>query len=80
MPRKSVKQIKSFEQRLAEEAIKFKEAANREVPGSFASELLLRRARQAETSITLHINGWLSSPELQPPNAVENLLAGSRGR
>jgi hypothetical protein len=78
MPRKSVKHIKSFEQRLAEEAIKFKEAAKREVPGSLAAELLLRRARQAETA--LHINGWLSSPELQPPNAVENLLAGSRGK
>jgi hypothetical protein len=33
--------------------------------GSTARELLLRRARQAETAS--HISEWLSSPELQSP-------------
>jgi hypothetical protein len=55
----------TFEQRLAEEAARFKEAAEKERPGSTARELLLRRARQAETAS--HINGWLNSPGLTPP-------------
>ena len=54
-----------FEERLAEEAIKFKEAAEKQPPGSTASELLLRRARQAETAA--RISDWLRSRELQPP-------------
>jgi hypothetical protein len=40
----------TFKQRLAEEALRFKEAAEKERPGSMARELLLRRARQAETA------------------------------
>ena len=70
--RKRIKHQTTFEERLAEEAVKFKEAANKQPPGSLARELLLRRARQAETAS--HINGWLSSPGLQPPKAVQNLL------
>jgi hypothetical protein len=34
--------------------------------------MLLRKARQAKTA--LHINDWLSSPGLQPPKAVEDLV------
>jgi len=59
------KHIASFEQRLAEEAIRFKEAAEKQPLGSTARELLLRRARQAETAA--HVNAWLNSPGLQPP-------------
>lgn len=55
----------TFEQRLAEEAIRFREAAERERPGSTARELLLRRARQAETAS--HINDWLNSTGLASP-------------
>jgi hypothetical protein len=55
----------TFEQRLAVEAARFKEAADNEKPGSMARELLLRRARQAETAS--HINEWLNSPGLAPP-------------
>ena len=55
----------TFEEQLAEEARGFKEAAERETPGSLARELLLRRARQAETAA--HLSEWLSSPGLQPP-------------
>jgi hypothetical protein len=41
-----------------------------------AKELLLRRARQAETAS--HINNWLNSPGLQPPKALEDLLAAPK--
>ena len=71
--RRRVKHIETFEERLAQEAIKFKEAAEKQPIGSMARELLLRRARQAETAS--HINQWLSSPELQPPTALGNLLS-----
>ena len=66
----------TFEERLAEEARKFKEAAEQQPPGSRARELLLRRARQAETAS--HINEWLTSPGLQPPKALENWLADQK--
>ena len=59
----------------AAEASRFKEAAEELPPGSHARELLLRRARQAETA--LQINNWLTSPGLQPPAALEN-LSGTR--
>ena len=63
--RRRVKYTSSFEERLAEEARKFREAAEREPPGSMSRELLLRRARQAETAS--HVNDWLLSGDLQPP-------------
>ena len=63
--RKRVNHATTFEERLAEEAIKFKEAAEKQPLGSTARELLLRRARQAETAA--HISDWLRSAELQPP-------------
>ena len=55
----------TFKQRLLQEAIRFKEAAEKESPGTMARELLLRRARQAETAS--HINEWLNSPGLARP-------------
>jgi hypothetical protein len=71
--RRRIKQEKTFQERLVEEARRFKEAAERLPPGSHAQELLLRRARQAETAS--HINEWLTSPGLQAPQALGNLLA-----
>jgi hypothetical protein len=71
--RRRVKHVATFEERLAQEAIKFKEAAEKQPIGSTARELLLRRARQAETAS--QINHWLSSPGLQPPKALENMVA-----
>jgi hypothetical protein len=62
--RRRIKHTVTFEERLAEEARRFKEAAEREAPGSMARELLLRRARRAETAA--HMNEWLTPPELQP--------------
>lgn len=55
----------TFEERLAAEAMRFREAAEQEQPGTMARELLLRRARQAE--IASHMNDWLTSPGLRPP-------------
>ena len=63
--RTPVKQIATFEERLADEARRCKRAAENQPPGSMARELLLRRARQAETAS--HINDWLSSPGLASP-------------
>jgi hypothetical protein len=63
--RPRVKHTLTFQERLAVEAKRFKEAAEREPPGSMSRELLLRRARQAETAS--HMNEWLRSPGLQPP-------------
>jgi hypothetical protein len=74
--RRRVKHETTFEERLAEEAIKFKEGAEKQPPGSTGRERLLRRAQQAETAS--HINHWLSSPGLQPPKALVNLLADQK--
>jgi len=63
--RKRTKHQTTFEERLAAEVRLFKEAAEKELPGSEARELLLRRARQAEAAS--HMNDWLSSPGLVSP-------------
>jgi hypothetical protein len=62
----------AFEERLAEQAEKFKEAASKLPNGGKAREHLLQRARQLETAA--HINKWLSSPE-QQPTKIPELLA-----
>ncbi|MGY4283878.1 hypothetical protein ACVWXO_003098 [Bradyrhizobium sp. LM2.7] len=63
--RRRIKHTSTFEERLAQEARRFKEAAEKELPGSTARELLLRRARQAETAS--HLSEWLRSPGLAAP-------------
>jgi hypothetical protein len=62
--RRSKKRSQSFEDHLIEEAVRFRAAAN-DLPQGMARELLLRRARQAETAS--HVSEWLRSPGLQPP-------------
>ena len=74
--RRRIKHEKTFQQRLAEEALRFKEAAEKLPPGSHAQELLLRRARQAETAS--RIDKWLTSPGHQSPKALEDLLANRK--
>jgi hypothetical protein len=74
--RKRVKHTATFKERLAEEAVKFREAADQQPPGSMARELLLRRARQAETASG--INKWLSSPGIQRPKALKHLVADQK--
>jgi hypothetical protein len=65
MKRQQIKHKTTFEERLLEEARRFREAAEEQPPGSTARELLLRRARQAETAS--HMDDWLSSPGLASP-------------
>jgi hypothetical protein len=66
MKRQRIIHKATFEERLSEEARRFKEAAEQQPHGSMARDLLLRRARQAETAA--HISDWLSSPGLMPPD------------
>ncbi|MBR1151081.1 hypothetical protein [Bradyrhizobium sp. JYMT SZCCT0428] len=60
--RRRVKHTATFEERLAEEALRFKEAAEEQPAGRMARELLLRRAQLAETASRM--NRWLPSPGL----------------
>jgi hypothetical protein len=60
--RRRIKHEKSFEQRLAEEAQRFKEAAEALPPG-MAQELLLKRARMAEGAA--HMNHSLKLSPVQ---------------
>ncbi|MCG2668743.1 hypothetical protein ACFPFP_17470 [Bradyrhizobium sp. GCM10023182] len=62
--RRHVKQTRSLEVRMAEQAIKLKEQAA-QLPAGKARDDLLRRARIAETGS--HINDWIKSPGLQAP-------------
>ncbi|MBP2433983.1 MULTISPECIES: hypothetical protein [Bradyrhizobium] len=68
--RNRTKHTKTFEERLAEEAARFRDAAAQLQPCT-QRDLYLRRARQAETAA--HINDWLMSPGLQPPKAIEKV-------
>ncbi len=62
--RRRIKQSLSLQERLAEEAKRLREEAQR-VPPGIERENLLRRARQAETGS--HMSEWLRSPGLQLP-------------
>ena len=59
-----LKQIKSFEERLANDAKRLREEAKLFAPGA-ARDYTLRKARQAETGS--HVSAWLGSPGLQQP-------------
>ncbi len=58
MKRLRVKHTLTLEQRLAQEAQRFKDAAEKEQSGSKARELLLQHARQIERAV--RINEWLT--------------------
>ena len=62
--RRRSKQTTTLEDRLAEEARRFREQAELLPHGPVRDEAL-RRARQAE--IGSHMTEWLASPGLQPP-------------
>lgn len=62
--RHRVKQTRSLEERMAEQAAKLKERAS-QLPAGAEREGLLKRARIAETGA--HLSNWISSPSLQPP-------------
>jgi len=62
--RRRFKQLKSFEERLAEDAKRLREEAKLLPPGAMR-DATLRKARQAETGSRM--SEWLSSPGLQSP-------------
>ena len=64
IPRRRIKHVASFEDRLAYEAHRCKEKAEA-LPHGQQRDMLLRKARQAETAA--HISEWLSSPGLAAP-------------
>jgi hypothetical protein len=63
--RRRFKQVENLETRLAAEARRLREEAEKLAPGA-AREAILRRASQCETGS--HLSGWLRSPGLQAPN------------
>jgi len=64
IPRRRVKQTKSLEERLAEQAKRLLAEAKLLPPGA-VRDAAIRRARQA--AIASHLSEWLRSPGLQPP-------------
>jgi len=62
--RRRFKQTVTLEEHLGQEAQRLREEAKR-LPHGPEREILLRKARQAETGS--HISDWLRSPGLQPP-------------
>ncbi|WP_375304975.1 hypothetical protein WI560_22870 [Bradyrhizobium sp. A11] len=64
LKRRRFKQIKTLNERLADEAIRCREEARALSPGR-RREMLLRRARQDETA--MQIEAWLRSPGLRAP-------------
>ena len=65
MPRRRfASQVQSLEARLSEEAKRLRAEAKLLPPGAVRDEMI-RRARRAE--IASHINEWLTSPGLRPP-------------
>jgi hypothetical protein len=62
--RRGAKQTHSLEELMAEQAAKLKEQAS-QLPAGAEREVLLKRARIAETGA--HLSDWLRSPGLQPP-------------
>jgi hypothetical protein len=65
MQRRRFKNILSFPDRLDQEIERLRAEAEKLPPGTHEREMLLRKARQAETA--LRVNDWLSSPALQSP-------------
>lgn len=64
MRRQRIDHTSSLEERLLDQARRFKDQANALRPGRERDELI-RKARQAETAS--HINEWITSPGLKPP-------------
>jgi hypothetical protein len=64
MRRQRINHTSSLEDRLADQAQRFRDQAKTLPPGRERDELM-RKARQAETAS--HINEWVSSAGLRPP-------------
>jgi hypothetical protein len=64
MQRRRFKQLQSLEERLSEEAKRLRAEAKLLPPGAARDEMI-RKARRAE--LASHMNAWLISPGLRPP-------------
>jgi hypothetical protein len=64
MLRRRFKQTEPLEERLIEQAKRWREEAQSVRPG-LGRDGLIRKARQAEAAA--HVTDWLTSPGLQPP-------------
>jgi hypothetical protein len=64
MLRRRFEQTQSLEARLSEEGKRLRAEAKLLPPGAVRDEMI-RRARRAE--IAAHINEWITSPGLRPP-------------
>jgi hypothetical protein len=64
MLRRRFKQTVPLEERLIEQAKRWREEAQSVGPG-LERDGLIRKARQAEAAA--HVTDWLTSPDLQPP-------------
>lgn len=62
--RRHIKQTRSLEERMAEQAAKLRDQAA-QLPAGKARDDLLKRAKVAETGG--QINDWINSPGLQAP-------------
>jgi hypothetical protein len=65
MQRRRFKNVLSFPDRLNQEAQRLREEAKK-MPHGTERDALLKKARQAETAA--HMDEWLSSPGLRPPD------------
>jgi hypothetical protein len=65
MQRRRFKNVLSFPDRLANEAVRLREEAEA-LPHGPERDALLKKARQADTAS--HMDEWLSSPGLRPPD------------
>jgi len=70
MLRRRFKQAQSLEARLSEEAKRLRAEAKLLPPGAQREEMI-RKARQAE--IASHMDEWLTSPGLRPPEYPNGL-------
>lgn len=62
--RRRFKQVKTFVERLADEARRLREET-KSLPPGIERDRLLRKAWQDE--VALHVTEWLKSPGLRPP-------------
>ena len=74
--RRRIKHKATFEERLAEEAIKFKEAAEKQPPGSTGQRIAFAARPSGRNGIPHQ--RLASIPGLQPPKAVENLVSDQK--
>ncbi|MBB4382929.1 hypothetical protein [Bradyrhizobium sp. SBR1B] len=70
-PRQRMKQTRSLEERMAEQAAKLKEQAS-QMPAGAERESLLRRARIAE--VDMHLSDWGSVPRPAAAEMIQSSL------